>query len=251
MKEKIARLMNNKMFHIVIIVIIIAIILLFFVFVILKYNVEGETNMPFKLSKMAVISSVEGIDKEPNGNKWGFDVNQNNDIYLYFDKNSNYGKQEAISSIVLENINIEKTGNKGINKIYRPDANEENKIFKNCQENEMQTIEYVGDIETNIKQMKIANQGGIIAFRYSNDKVSEYFSNDDEINHSDLLNKTNVTEEELKANLNFDIVIKTNLGKEYKSTIFLEMPVEGVVERGTTSKEFTDVSQFIFKRIKN
>ena len=62
-------------------------------------------------------------------------------------------------------------------------------------------------------QLKISNQGGIIAFRYSNDTISEYVSNDEEINHSELLKKSNITEEDLNAKLNFKykvIVLKYN-----------------------------------------
>ena len=43
-----------------IIVLILAIVGL----VILRYNVEGEQNMPFNLSELTVISSAEGIKKE-------------------------------------------------------------------------------------------------------------------------------------------------------------------------------------------
>ena len=90
--------------------------------VILRYNVEGETNMPFNLSKVSVISSIEGIDKENEEYRWDFNVNQNNDIYLYLEKNQDYEKTEIIDSVVLENFNIQREGNIGQIKIYRPNA---------------------------------------------------------------------------------------------------------------------------------
>ena len=96
MKEKIRSFMNTKAFHMCMVIIIIAIILFVLGIIILKYNVEGEKNMPFNLSKITVISSSEGVDKESGENKWAFDINQNNDLYLYIEKNSNFGKQEAI-----------------------------------------------------------------------------------------------------------------------------------------------------------
>ena len=106
-------------------------------------------------------------------------------------------------------------------------------------------------MESNMQQLKIANQGGIIAFRYANDNVAELLSNDDEINHNQLLKKANVQEKDLKATLSFDITIRIQSGKEYKASLSFDLPVEGVVENGTSSIEITDFENVIFKRIKN
>ena len=124
-------------------------------------------------------------------------------------------------------------------------------MFKNTNENETEEIVYTGEMESNIKQQKISNQGGLIIFRYANDKIAEYTSNDEEINHMDLLKKSGVSEDELKATITFDLTIKTESGKEYKSNLSFDMPVEGVVENGTAAKEITDLSNIIFKRTKN
>ena len=91
-------------------VIFIIVIILFIAGVIsLKYNVEGEANLPFELSKISIISSVEGTDNEDAQNKWNLTVNQNNDIYLYIKKNDNYKNTEIIQSIVLDNFNIQQS----------------------------------------------------------------------------------------------------------------------------------------------
>lgn len=251
MKEKIIYLMGKKSFHICVMIIIVAIIFFALGVIVLKYNVEGETNMPFNLKKITVISSSEGIDKDAGENKWAFDINQNNDIFLYIEKNKNYGKQEIIKSISIENINIEKTINKGTIKIYKPNSSQEGKMFSNMAENEVQSIEYVGALETKIGNLEVSNQGGIIVFRYANDKISEYISNDEEINHNDLLKKANVTEGDLQAKLNFDIVIKVEAGREYKASVSLDVPINGIIDNGTTSSEITALNDVIFKRIKN
>ncbi len=83
MKEKIRYLKQKKIFHICMIIIIITVILFVLAMIVVKYSVEGKKNMPFNLSKVTIISSVEGIDKDSGENKWDFDVNQNNDIYIY------------------------------------------------------------------------------------------------------------------------------------------------------------------------
>lgn len=250
MLEKLRGLTNKKYFHIVMIIVIIAIILFVLGIVILRYHVEGETNMPFKLSKISIISSSEGIDKETTDTRWAFDVYQSNDVFLYIDKNEGYGKTEAIKSIIIDNIQIESKKKDNIN-IYKPDAQEEKLIFKNKEENVVQSIEYTGDMESNLKQLKVSNQGGLVAFRCSNDNLTTYTSNDEEINHNELLKKAGIIQEDLETRITFDLTIKLEEGKEYKSTINLDLPVENVIEVGTTSTEITDLKDFIFKRVNN
>ena len=251
MLDKIKRFTKTKMFHLCMVIVIIAVILFAVGIIALRYAVEGETNMPFELSKITVISSSEGKDKVVEASKWAFDINQNNDIYLYIEKNDNSNKQEIIKEIEINNINVEKNTEKGEIKIYKPTTAEEATIFSNKEENEIQSIIYTGDLQSDLKQQKVSNQGGIISFRYGLNNVSEYLSQEEEINHSELLKKSNVTEEDLKAKLIFDIIIRLESGKEYKASISLDVPVEGIVEKGTTSIEKTDLSDVVFKRIKN
>ena len=251
MLDKIKRFTKTKMFHLCMVIVIIAVILFAVGIIALRYAVEGETNMPFELSKITVISSSEGKDKVVEASKWAFDINQNNDIYLYIEKNDNSNKQEIIKEIEINNINVEKNTEKGEIKIYKPTTAEEATIFSNKEENEIQSIIYTGDLQSDLKQQKVSNQGGIIAFRYGLNNVSEYLSQEEEINHSELLKKSNVTEEDLKAKLIFDIIIRLESGKEYKASISLDVPVEGIIEKGTTSIEKTDLSDVVFKRIKN
>lgn len=251
MKEKLKYLMNKKAFHISILIVMVAIILFVLGIIVLQYNIEGETNMPFILNKIAVISSVEGTDKEAGSNRWAFDVSQNNDINLYIEKNKNYDKQEAIKSILIDNIEIQRNSEKGKINFYRPNTTESGVYFKNVEENLVQTIEYKGAMQTDLKKLEISNQGGLIMFRVANDKVAEHISNDDEINHNELLKKANLNTEELKMKLSMDLTIKIESGKEYKANIELDLPIEGVIENGTSSQEIVDTSNIIFKRIKN
>ena len=251
MKEKLKYLMNKKAFHISMLIVIVAIILFVLGIIVLQYNIEGETNMPFVLNKIAIISSVEGTDKEAGENRWAFDISQNNDINLYIEKNKNYDKQEAIKSILIDNIEIQRNSEKGKINFYRPNTTESGVYFKNVEENLVQTIEYKGAMQTDLKKLEISNQGGLIMFRVANDKVAEYISNEDEINHNELLKKANITVEDLKSKLSMDITIKIESGKEYKANIELDLPIEGVIENGTSSQEITDTKNIIFKRIKN
>jgi len=251
MKEKIKYIMGKKSFHICMVMIIIAVILFTVGILALRYSVEGETNMPFNLSKIVLISSSEGTDKEAGENRWAFDINQNNDIYLYIEKNKNYDKQEVIKSIEINNIQVQKEKEKGTINLYRPNTSETGGTFSNTEENLVQNIEYIGAMETDLKKLEISNQGGLVVFRYANDKIAEYVSDEEEINHSELLKKANVAEEDLKATITFDLATKLESGKEYKANIALEIPVQGILEKGTTSKEITNMKNIIFKRTKN
>lgn len=251
MKEKIKYLMGKKSFHIAVVTTIISIILLFLVFILIKYNVEGETNMPFNLTKIILISSVEGVEKEPTDTKWAFNVSQNTDVYVSLIKNEEYQKKAVIKSILIDNIQVEKQEKIGTIEIYRPNINETGATFKNSEENQIKNIEYIGAMETSLKDLKIANQGGTIVFRCANNNMSEYTSNDDTINHSELFKKVDINEEKVKGTITFDIIIKLEGGKEYKATISKEIPTEGLIENGKSATEITNLEDIVFKRVKN
>lgn len=249
MKERIKQIINTKQFHIIMVLFIILAILFVVGVISLKYNVEGEGNLPFYISKISIISNVEGVDIEDEVNKWNLQVNQNNDIYLYIKKNDRYKDTEIIESVKLDNFDIKEKSKVGEIKLLKPDSNIESIIFKNVTENEVDSIEYTGDMESSIKEQKISNQGGLVVFRYAINNIGNYISNDDEeINHSNLLNKLNINNDDLKFKVSFDINITLNSGKTYKSNIELELPVNDVVNNGVQSTEYTDFDNIVFKR---
>lgn len=250
MLDKLKRLTKTKSFHICMILVIIVVILFVVGMLVLRYNVEGETNMPFNLTKMTIISTQEGFDDGQTETRWSFDVHQANDIYLYIDKNDSYDKTEVIQSVVVDNFQIEANNTENI-KLYKPDTEAENVIFQYKDEDIIQSLEYTGDIESDLKNLKISNQGGIVAFRCSNNYIAKYQSDEEEINHNELLKKAGVTEEDLKIKLTFNLNIKLESGKEYQAEITTELPTGNVIEEGNTSTEITNFDDIIFKRIRN
>ena len=238
MIEKLRSVTNKKMFHLVMIIIIIAVILFFFGITVLRYSVEGEKNMPFVLTKISVISQVDGKEKEAvdSANRWAFDVLENNDIYLYIDKNDNYDKEETIKTVTVSNMQLTQAPKLGSSKFYRPDATTENVVFSN-------TDEYLCD--------KISNQGGIVVFRYAVENIATYEGNDEEIQHNQLLSKAGTAIDDIKSVLEFDLSILLDSGKEFQTRISLELPIDDVVSQGVTSMEFTDVQKYVFKRVQN
>lgn len=241
---------NKKIIKTSILISIVVIITAVVAAVMLKYNVEGETNMPFKLSRIIVISNAQGIQKENTENKWDLDLIQNNDIYLDITKNKNYKDTEIIDKIIIDNIIVQKQPVKGNVEFHRPN-DKENGIYVSNEEYIINDkLEYISAEQTNIKETKISNQGGLILFRSINKNLGEYISNeDDEIKHDGtLLGKLGVLNEELKYDISFDIKIVLKSEKVYKANVKLELPIGNIVQEGTTNYEKTDLKDVIFKR---
>ncbi len=248
MLDKIKKITSKKYFHMVMLIVIVTVILGTAGLLILRYTVEGEQSLPFELSKIVIISTGEGIDKQDETVRWAFDLTQNNDIYITIDKNDDFETTEAIKSVTLNNMQIEAKEGSNIN-IYKPDSENEQIIFNNSDVNRVQNIEFIGSMQSDLKKLEISNQGGTIALRIANEKIIEYKSDDETIVHSQLLKVAGVKNESLKFNVKFDLIITLQNGNSYISEISLELPTGNVVEEGTTNQEITDLSNIIFKKI--
>ena len=110
----------KKIIRIFIAILITILIATIIALLILKYNVEGEDNVPFELSKIMVISTGEGkdIQEEQSENKWNLEILQNNDIYLEISKNKNYEEIEIIDKIIIDNLQVVEAPNIGTIKPY-------------------------------------------------------------------------------------------------------------------------------------
>lgn len=231
--------------------IIIIIILLSIIFSI-KYQVEGESNMPFKLSKITIVSTAEGNENEGAKEKWNMSIYQNNDIYFSIEKNDKYNKEELIDNISIENIKIIQNPELGEIQVFMPNSSE-GRLFSYSEDTIVKDnkLTYKGASKTNNKSLEIGNQGGTAVIRFANTKIGDYVSDDDEeIKHDGtMLTKTQATNENIKFKVNFDLIINLKNVK-YKTNISLDLPCEeNLLEKGTCSKEITD--NFIFKRINN
>ncbi|MBS5786142.1 MAG: hypothetical protein ACLTTR_06690 [Clostridia bacterium] len=246
---KISELKGKKIVHICVILGIIVLILIIAGIIMLRYQVEGETNLPFELSKMIVVSTAESNEIEAVADtKWNFSVNQYNDIYLEIQKNDEYTKNINIKNITFENFVIEKNSGAENIKLYR--ANSEGKVVEDEAHLVGSSLTYKGEKETNLDELKISNQGSIILLRSVNQNVCEVRSNDEEIIHDGtLLAKGNANSEDLNYKLSFDVVIETSRDIKYKGTISIELPTGDVQTQGKTQLEKTDFSDVIFKRM--
>jgi len=237
----------KKALHISVISIIIIAIMFAALMIFLRYDEKGEENMPFEISKISIISTVDAQDVEDDNNKWHKLLEQDNDIYIYINKNQNYEKIEAIKEIKLNNFKIVTSPQKGEISFYKP-STDKNEIFESKEEYKMQEIQFIGGQSNNLHELQISNQGGQIAFRCANEKVANYVSNEDEINYNELLKKANIKFEEIKFSFSFDMEILLENGTIFKTTIETNIPEEDIIENGKSSIEM-DGKNFVFKRV--
>lgn len=234
----------------------ITILILLFIFVIImmiKYEVEGETNMPFQLSKIVVIGTVEGIEKQTDSDtKWNFDIYQNNDVYFYIDKNEdNSQEEELIRSVKISNIQITKEPQKGTIKTYMPNS-EAGRLYTYDEQFLVdEKLEYRGSSESSSTNLEIGSKGGVALIRFSNSTIGNYASDKDNeiIHNSTLLKKINATNEEISFNVTCDFMIETTKEK-YQTTISLDLPTGNLDEDENCYLEKTDMSDVVFKRVR-
>lgn len=249
---------------------VIAIIIAFAIFTVMKYQVEGEKKVPFKIGKVIVISSAITTDDESAINSenaeaqgqegeqaetqenyiWNEKVVQTNDLYIYLDKSEDYGKEDRIRSVKIENIQILRNVNLGKIQVYMPNSLDDG-FYKYTNDYLVNSgLTYTGASADNPKTLEICNQGGGIYISFSNLGLGNYKSNDDaEIEQGGtILEKMNIAEDDLKFRVSFDLVIEVQ-DKTYKANLVLDLPEEGVVGQRETHREITDFKNVIFKRL--
>ena len=236
-------------------IIAITVLILLFLYVaimMIKYEVEGETNMPFQLSKIVVIGTVEGVETDLDSkNKWNFDIYQNNDIYFYIDQNENNKQEELIKSVKISNIQIVKEPQKGTIVSYMPNS-EAGRLYTYDEQFKVEEkLEYKGASESSSTNLEIGSKGGTALIRFSNSNIGKYASdNDKEIVHnSTLLKKIEATNEEIKFSISCDFTIETTKTK-YQAKVTLDLPTGDLDEAENCYLEKTDMSDVIFKRVK-
>lgn len=217
---------------------------------ILKYNVEGERNMPFELTEMITVSTAEGYqEKQDEENNWNIEVYQSNDIYLNIKENRNSKQTESIKKIVIENLKVDHQPEIGEIYFYRAVGNDETSYIYQEQYEIKDKVIYEGDIKSDLKNLKISNQGGTIIFRAINKTGKKYISNDNILTHDGrLLNRINVSFQQIKAVISFDMTITLASDISYKANITLELPTGDITKEGISNTNKTDKKDIIFKR---
>ncbi len=219
--------------------------------VMIQYEVEGDKNMPFNLSKIMVVSTAEGVETKGKS-KWNFNIYQNNDLYFYFDKNNSYfGDDTYIEKVRIENIQIVKNPEVGEIKAYMPNSTEGRLYSYDDTYIIEEKLEYRGGVQSNPQTLEIGNQGGNILVRFANTNLGEYSSDKDKeiVHDGTLLKKIDITKEQINFEVSFDMILEVEK-HEYKANVVFDLPCGDIIKEGTASYQKTDISDIIFKREK-
>ena len=230
-------------------IVIIAVIILTVVGVILlKYNVEGETDLPYIIKQMVIISTEKRKNEftSDSANRWHIDIYQNTDIFFDIERNELHKSNESIKNITIENIKID---NENV-KPYMP-SNEGEENFTYIENSIIQDrIIYEVDKNKDIKNKKITTEGGIIGISFCNTQIGKYVGNEDKLTYDGtLLNKLGLKLEDIKAEVKFDLILETEANKKYKAEINLNIPEEDITEIGISKIIDTELKNIVFKRI--
>ena len=217
--------------------------------VMLKYEVEGEKNLPYSLSKIFVVSTVEGNQTDDGQNIFNINVKQVNDLYFYIEKSSS--TNETIKQITLTNFNVTTAPQKGQLAIYRPTGEIDN-LYTYSEQNYLNSsLTYTGASIDDLKTLEISNTGGVIGCRMSLDELGVFVSNEttEIVYDGSLLNNLGINIEDIKFSISFDIQIETSANVVYQGTISLELPAQDLIEKGSSNFEITDFGEVVFKRV--
>ncbi|MBR2240635.1 MAG: hypothetical protein IJ890_04560 [Clostridia bacterium] len=270
---------------------VLIIIIAFAIFTVMKYEVEGEKEVPFKVGKIIVISSattetqektteqkdsaeqtetqqeqpqqptesqenqtaeqqVQQAEQEKEDNYiWNEKVIQTNDICIVLDENKNYKSEQYIKNVKIENIEILENVKLGKIQVYMPNSLDDG-LYKYTNDYLVgATLTYTGASSDNKKNLEIGNKGGCIFISFANVGIGEYKSNDDQeiIQGASILKKMNVSNEDLKFKVSFDLVIEAQ-DKTYKTNIVMDLPIEDLDGENEKGKEITDLNKLIYKR---
>lgn len=232
----------KKPLIIIALVIVIATIIIFS----LRYNVEGEKDLPFIITNIRVISTAQADIADDNQNN--LNIIQKNDFYFYLEKNQEYEKEDSISKVTFENFNIKKSSNKGTTNIYKPSPN--TILYSYTNEYKVEnSISYNGSLNTNIASLEIGNQGGLIGFSVTLEDLGIYTINNEAVTYDGtILSKLNLTNEDIAMEITFDVIIETTSNKQFKSTLTFNLPTGNIIEDGKSVLDKNNFDDVVFKR---
>ena len=126
------------------------------------------------------------------------------------------------------------------------------RLYDKSQEDFMgKEFSYVGGKIDNLKDQEIANTGGVLGFRFSLNNLGNFVSseNGEVIYDGRLLSNLGLTIEDIAFSVGFDIIITTDKNVSYQSKMYLDLPIETVIEEGSSNKSITNFDGMVFKRV--
>ncbi len=241
--------MTKNLIKKIIFVVIILLVIAASIYIMYRYSIEGEKEMPFSLERVLIVSTVDGkVNDDPN-NIWNIGVTQVNDIFIYINKTTD--ENRTIKDIKFQNFEIKKKPKMGKVSLLLP-TDDMPRLYDKSQEDYMgKEFSYVGGKIDNLKDQEIANTGGVLGFRFSLNNLGNFVSseNGEVIYDGRLLSNLGLTIEDIAFSVGFDIIITTDKNVSYQSKMYLDLPIETVIEEGSSNKSITNFDGMVFKRV--
>ena len=239
---------KKRIIHTYVVIVIVIMIMLIAGLLMFKYHVEGETNLPFVLKKINIISTAESDLNQDEEGVWHAGILQKNDIFFTIEKNDNYKKEELIKKVSFENFQVTKTNENMAVEIYKPTISAS--TYNYSDEYKVERLDYQGGQSTNTEILQINNQGGLIGFSITSGNLGEYIFSENEKLPSDgrLLAKAGIKSEDIDFKVSFDLIIETESDHKFKANITLDLPTGNILEEGVGSLEDTQLENVVFKR---
>ena len=239
---------KNLIKKIIFFVIVIAVILVS-IFIMYRYSIEGEKQMPYSLEKVLIVSTVDGkVNDDPN-NIWNIGVTQVNDIFVYINKTTD--ENRTIKEVTFKNFELNKKPKMGKVTLLVP-TDEMPRLYDNSLEDFMgKEITYTGGQIDDLKDLEVANSGGILGFRFALNNLGNYVSSENQeiIYDGRLLSNLGLSIEDISFSVGFDIIITTDNNVSYQSKMYLDLPIESVIEEGSSNTAITNFDSMVFKRV--
>lgn len=270
MKDKKLKITLKSFF--ILIVSLIALILIFFLFNYINnyflrinemQNVSSikETKL-FEISKITLFSSADAtLNNNTNKASWNLNISQFTDIGIFIDNHSENGfsKENTISKLYIDNICYTNVPTLGTPNLYYKNPNSFGKLsfkedYKISNFLEYTIIPYEQQIDFENPYMYDTNPSPIcIEFVNQDIKTSYTLSDIAEPLRYDgsLLRRCNIGLTSISCSFSFDIHIVNQLGKHFKSTVTIDIPLKDensnkTIYDGYLKQDILNVSDFKF-----
>lgn len=219
--------------------------------IVVKYQVEGEKNLPYSINKILITSHAFAKDNEnkQDGAIWDINLKNDNNVYIYIEKNDKQTK-DTIKTVQLSNFKITKNPKIGNLKIYRPTGELGSNLYEFSEQDYLKSkIIYNGAKVDTLKNLEIRNEGGMIGFRISLEDLGNYTSNESVTYNGSLLSQIGISNEDMQFSISFDVIITLDNDVSFIGTYNLDLPCGDIINENEPHIELTDFGDIIFKRI--
>ena len=219
--------------------------------IVVRYDVEGEKELPYNIEKIQITSHIDAKDSgNQTENIWDVNLKEDNNIFIYL-KKKDETVEDTIKEVRINNFKILENPNIGEVKIYRPTGDLGSDLYKLSEQNYLNSeITYTGAKVDTLKNLEIRNEGGIMGFRVSLENLGNFTSNEGVTYDGKLLSDIGLTNDDIKFKLAFDLNIVLNNDINYIGNIKLDIPIGDIINETEPLEEITDFSGVVFKREK-